>query len=87
MAKKYEGDDAHVGVPSAPMALPLDGYSNWNLHGRFVPFSRETARKLELRGKFPPRVQLGSSRSVGRSNRELHRWFTDPAGYRAPEAA
>lgn len=87
MAKKYEADRTHAVVPPAPMALPLDGYSDWRLHGRFVPFSRETARKLELKGKFPPRVQLGSSRSVGRSNRELHRWFADPSGYRAPAVA
>lgn len=67
----------------APASLPLDGFSTWNDVEPFVPFSRETARKRELAGKFPPRLRL-TQRCTVYSNRELHRWFADPNGYRAP---
>ncbi|MGF6792410.1 helix-turn-helix transcriptional regulator [Paraburkholderia sp. 35.1] len=70
---------AHLSLPES---LPLDGYSRWqNLRG-FVPFSRETLRKRELEGKFPRRIHL-TQRCAAWSNRELHRWFADPANYRA----
>ena len=66
-------------------SLPLDGFSRWNDLRAFVHFSRETLRKREIEGRFPKRVQLGSARSVGWKNRELHRWIADPAGYRAED--
>lgn len=69
-----------------PEALPLDGFTRWIGLEPFVPFSRETLRKRELEGRFPKRVHL-SQRCAAWPNRELHRWFADPAGYRAPEAA
>lgn len=66
-----------------PEALPADGYSRWNTLKAFVPFSRETVRKREIAGRFPRRQHLGSERCAAWSNRELHRWFADPANYRA----
>ncbi|WP_392389108.1 helix-turn-helix transcriptional regulator [Burkholderia multivorans] len=67
----------------APESLPLDGYSRWKDLKPFLPFSQETLRQRELANRFPKRVQLGSARCVGWPNRELHRWFADPANYRA----
>lgn len=66
-----------------PPSLPLDGYTRWADLKRFVPMSHEVVRQRELAGRFPRRVQLGSARCVGWKNRELHRWFADPAGYHA----
>ncbi|WP_083286583.1 AlpA family phage regulatory protein [Burkholderia seminalis] len=69
----------------APEALPLDGFSRWKDLKPFLPFSQETVRQRELANRFPKRVQLGSARCVGWPNRELHRWFADPANYRAED--
>lgn len=65
-----------------PEALPADGFSRWNNLRDLVPFSRETLRKREKEGKFPRRVHL-TQRCAAWPNRELHRWFADPVGYRA----
>lgn len=65
-----------------PEALPADGFSRWNNLRGLVPFSRETLRKREKEGKFPRRVHL-TQRCAAWPNRELHRWFADPVGYRA----
>jgi prophage regulatory protein len=69
----------------SPEALPLDGFSRWNDFKQFMPFCRETLRKRELDGRFPRRHHL-SQRCAAWSNRELHRWFADPVGYRAEVA-
>lgn len=66
-----------------PEALPADGFSRWNNLRALVPFSRETLRKRELEGRFPRRIHL-TQRCAVWPNRELHRWFADPNGYRAP---
>jgi prophage regulatory protein len=68
----------------APVALPADGFSRWDTLKIFVPFSRETLRKREKEGRFPRRQHF-SERCAAWSNRELHRYFADPANYRAPE--
>ncbi|RQQ13279.1 AlpA family phage regulatory protein [Burkholderia stagnalis] len=75
------------GAQQGPQSLPFDGFTRWNDLKRFVPLSHESVRKRELAGRFPRRVQLGSARCVAWKNSEVHRWFADPAGYRAPEAA
>jgi len=67
----------------SPQSIPLDGYTRWRDLRRFIPLSHESVRQRELAGRFPKRVQLGSARSVGWKNNELHLWFADPAGYRA----
>jgi len=74
MAKQHTG-------PS-PDKLPLDGQSRWQQIAPFIPFSRETARKLELQGRFPKRIRITERCSLF-PNREIHRWFADPLNYRA----
>ncbi|MCA8080867.1 helix-turn-helix transcriptional regulator [Burkholderia cepacia] len=71
------------GAHAETQSLPLDGFTRWNDLKRFIPLSHESVRLRELAGRFPKRVQLGSARSVGWPNREIHRWLSDPAGYRA----
>ncbi|KXU89937.1 transcriptional regulator [Paraburkholderia monticola] len=75
------GFASDTGFPS-PLSLPLDGLTTWNDLKLFLPFSRETARKLELAGQFPRRQRL-TQRCTVYNNRELHRWFADPLNYRA----
>ncbi|WP_175829626.1 helix-turn-helix transcriptional regulator [Burkholderia cepacia] len=70
-------------LTTAPQALPLDGYSRWQNLKTFVPLSRESIRLREIAGRFPRRVQLGSQRCIAWPNREIHRWLSDPANYRA----
>ncbi|CAE6855171.1 hypothetical protein R75461_07669 [Paraburkholderia nemoris] len=72
-------DGAHLPTSES---LPLDGFSRWDDLRVFVPFSRETLRKRELEGRFPRRQHL-SQRCAAWSNRELHRWFSDPVNYRS----
>jgi len=71
----------HAAAPAADK-LPFHGQSRWAQIEPFVPFSRETARKLELQGRFPKRIRITERCSLF-PNCELHRWFADPAGYRA----
>lgn len=75
------------GAQSEPQSLPLDGFTRWNDLKRLVPLSHEAVRLRERAGRFPKRVQLGSARCVAWPNRELHRWFADPAGYQAQSVA
>ncbi|WP_084170036.1 helix-turn-helix transcriptional regulator [Paraburkholderia ferrariae] len=86
MATNHLNAPPSDGARSEPQSLPLDGFTRWADLKRLIPLSHESVRQRELKGRFPKRVQLGSARSVGWSNRELHRWLADPAGYRAPEA-
>ncbi|MBN3779798.1 AlpA family phage regulatory protein [Burkholderia sp. Ac-20345] len=76
-----------TGERNNPQALPLDGFTRWADLKHLVPLSRETIRLREIAGRFPKRMQLGSSRSAAWPNREIHRWLADPAGYRVPEQA
>lgn len=73
---------ASVPLP-IPQSLPLDGFSRWRDLRQFIPLSHEAVRQRELVGRFPKRVQLGSARSVGWANREIHRWLADPQNYKA----
>ncbi|WP_175767688.1 helix-turn-helix transcriptional regulator [Burkholderia cenocepacia] len=72
---------------TTPPTLPLDGYTRWGDLKRFVPLCMNSVTARERAGRFPKRVQLGSSRSVAWPNREIHRWLADPAGYRVPDQA
>ncbi|AQQ19487.1 helix-turn-helix transcriptional regulator [Burkholderia cenocepacia] len=67
---------------TAPATLPLDGYTRWSDLQRFVPLCLNSITKRERAGRFPKRVKLGGY-SVAWPNREIHRWFADPNGYRA----
>ncbi|MCX4156140.1 MULTISPECIES: helix-turn-helix transcriptional regulator [Paraburkholderia] len=82
MSPKASTEKTHNSIHlSPPKSLPLDGYSRWSDLQDFVPFSRETLRTRELEGRFPRRQHL-SQRCAVWSNRELHRYFSDPVGYR-----
>lgn len=84
MATKTANTQPTGGAHLSPSeSLPLDGFSRWKDLRAFVPFSRETLRKREIEGRFPRRQSLGSQRCTAWSNRELHKWIADPAGYRA----
>lgn len=67
---------------TAPPILPLDGYTRWGDLKRFVPLCLNSVTAREHAGRFPKRVNLGSSRAVAWPNREIHRWLADPGGYR-----
>jgi prophage regulatory protein len=82
MANKAARSVLGGGGPADPQTLPIDGFTRWNDLRNFVPFSRETARKRELEGRFPRRHHF-SQRCAAWPNRELHRWFSDPKNYRA----
>ncbi|WP_206953335.1 helix-turn-helix transcriptional regulator [Trinickia acidisoli] len=82
MAKQTTTAQPSGGAHSSPKSLPLDGYTRWNDLRNLVPGSREWVRLREKEGRFPKRVRL-SQRCSAWPNRELHRWFADPAGYRA----
>ncbi len=68
-----------------PQTLPIDGYTRWRSLKAYLPFCRETLRKLEREGRFPQRIHL-SLRCAAWPNRELHRYFADPIHYRAQTA-
>jgi len=67
--------------PTVPLTLPFEGYTRWSTLRHYVPFSRETLRQYELAGHFPKRTQF-SSRCAAWPNRELHRYFDNPADYK-----
>lgn len=60
--------------------LPIDGMSRLNQFKKFLPFSRETFRKLSKDGKAPQPMRLGV-RCTFYSNRELHRFLANPLAY------
>lgn len=72
---------AKVTDADEPQALPLDGWSRWNVLKAYVPYSRETIRQREAQGRFPKHTLL-SERCAAWRNREVHEWLRDPAGYR-----
>jgi prophage regulatory protein len=64
--------------------LPVDGMSRLSQFKKFLPFSRETFRKLSLEGKAPRPQRMGV-RCTFYSNRELHKFLIDPLNYRVSE--
>lgn len=86
MARKADtptSTNSSTDMKTSDLALPLDGFIRWDLLKLFVPLSRETVRKLEKAGLFPPRVHITPG-VAGWLCRELHRWIADPACYSAP---
>ncbi len=68
-----------AGAPS-DKTLPTVGMSRWGQIAPFMPISREKFRQLVNAGKAPPAVRL-SERCTCYSNRELHKFFSDPLNY------
>lgn len=65
-----------------PAVLPKDGVSRFHQIAPFLPFSRETWRKLVLAKKAPQPIKIGM-RCTMYPNAEMHNWFADPANYQA----
>jgi prophage regulatory protein len=68
----------------APLTLPMVGLSTYAQIDPFLPYGRETWRKLVRAGKAPQPIRL-SGTCVAYRNEEIHRYLADPTGYRAPE--
>jgi len=64
--------------------LPIDGMSRWNQIAHFLPFSKEKFRQLVIAGRAPQPIFF-SQRCTAYSNRELHRFLSDPANYKVDE--
>jgi prophage regulatory protein len=62
--------------------LPMMGMSRFKQFQPFLPFSRETYRKLCRQGCAPQPTYLGS-RCAMYKNEELHKFLADPLNYRA----
>jgi len=73
MAKKSEHGQATV--------LPRDGVSRFSQFQTFLPFSRETWRKLVRARKAPQPIKMGERCTVWK-NSDIHAWLADPCGYR-----
>ncbi|AMR77269.1 helix-turn-helix transcriptional regulator [Cupriavidus nantongensis] len=67
-----------------PTILPKDGVSRFGQIAPFIPFSRETWRKLVQAGKAPQPIKMGDRCTVYR-NAEVHAWLADPVNYRAAQ--
>ena len=71
---------------SVAKSLPCDGMSRWRTLSPFIPFSRETFRKLVLAGKAPQPHKMGV-RCTYWKNSEILEFLADIPGYRAPQKA
>lgn len=67
---------------ASPLTLPMVGLSTFAQINPFLPYGRETWRKLVRAGKAPQPIRL-SGTCVAYRNEEIHRYLADPAGYRA----
>jgi len=68
-----------------PDTLPADGMSRLSQLKKFLPFSRETFRKLSRDGKAPQPIRMGI-RCTFYKNRDLHEFLADPLNYRAGQS-
>jgi predicted DNA-binding transcriptional regulator AlpA len=71
-----------AGQDQTPTVLPKDGVSRFGQIEAFLPFSRETWRKLVRDGKAPQPIKMGERCTVYR-NADVHAWLADPVNYRA----
>lgn len=67
-----------------PDVLPLSGMSRFSQFKKFLPLSREKFRQLSRQGKAPQPIRMGT-RLTMYSNQELHRFLSNPLGYRVEE--
>lgn len=66
---------------TAPEVLPLIGKSRWSGFKKFSPVSLGTFLALSKQGRAPKAERLGV-RCTFYDNAELHKWLSDPAGYK-----
>lgn len=71
---------------SVTKILPSDGMSRWRVLSPFIPFSRETFRKLVLAGKAPAPTRMGTRCTYWR-NEDILEFLQDIPGYRASQKA
>jgi prophage regulatory protein len=64
------------------IVLPKDGVSRFNQIEPFLPFSKETWRKLVQAKKAPQPIRIGNRCTVY-PNAQVHIWLSDPANYHA----
>lgn len=79
MIKKIEITE----VPT-PSTLPYTGKSRWSGFKLFSPVCHGTFLALSKKGKAPKAERLGR-RCTFYDNLELHKWLSDPAGYKAEQ--
>lgn len=72
-------------VLPAPDTLPVDGMSRLGQLKKFLPFSRETFRKLSRDGKAQQPIRMGIRCTFYR-NREIHEFLADPLNYHAGQS-
>lgn len=65
-----------------PRVLPLTGMSRWADFAEYMPFSRETFRKLSLCKKAPQPMRLGVRCTFYR-NEDIHRFLENPLEFDA----
>ena len=75
----------HKYVLPGPDTLPVDGMSRLGQLKKFLPFSRETFRKLSRDGKAPQPIRMGI-RCTFYKNREIHAFLADPLNYRSGQS-
>lgn len=63
--------------------IPRTGKVRWNQIAAHMPISKETARKLSIEGKFPPRIRF-SLRCTMYDAAEIRQWLESPQTYTAP---
>ncbi|MBC8641170.1 hypothetical protein IAG25_30580 [Caballeronia sp. EK] len=68
--------------PEMPITLPNVGLFRFKQFAAFLPFSRETWRKLVLKGKAPAPIRMGGRCTVWPAA-QLHKFLRDPANYQA----
>ena len=72
-------------VLPGPDTLPADGMSRLGQLNRFLPFSRETFRKLPKDGKAPQPIRMGV-RYTFYKNKEIHAFLAHALSYRAEQS-
>lgn len=72
---------AKVAEAPIPEVLPLIGKSRWSGFKKFSPVSLGTFLTLSKQGRAPKAERLGV-RCTFYDNAELHKWLSDPAGYK-----
>ncbi|MGL4767960.1 MAG: helix-turn-helix transcriptional regulator [Formosimonas sp.] len=66
-----------------PNQIPAAGMVRWSQIAALMPISKETARKLALKGKFPPPLRFSLRCTMYRCE-EIHKWLAAPLDYQAP---
>lgn len=80
LEKETAQDDELTFTNTLPRHEGFSDFKQIKSHWHY-PFSRETLRRDEIKGRFPKRIRLTSQRTVW-PNEELRRYFDNPEQYR-----